>query len=106
MVFTDYDESEVAWILFDGKTVENLTNINNPAWEIIDQNVVRSTEVVFTWKEKDLSRGTLSKLIYSVKLKRHPRTAIVYVICPTVAISTFNIISFVLPTGEGLLFIH
>ena len=103
LVFTDYGESEVAWKLFKGKTVANLAEINNPSWEIIGQNVVLSKEEVYYWKEKELSSGNLSKLIYTVALKRQPRTAIVYVICPTVAISTFNIISFVLPTGEGLL---
>ena len=103
MVFTDYEESEVAWKLREGMTVESVAEISNPAWEIIGQNVVTSDEVVSNWIEKEISHGKLSKVIYTVTLKRQPRTAIVYVICPTVAISTFNIISFVLPTGEGLL---
>ena len=103
LVFTDYEESEVAWKLFEGKTFESVPEISNPAWEIIEQNVVTTTAEVYNWKENDLSQGKLSKLIYTVTLKREPRTAIVYVICPTLAISTFNIISCVLPTGEGLL---
>ena len=38
---------------------------------------------------------------YTIKLKRNPKTAIIYVILPTVLITIFNIISAWLPTGQG-----
>ena len=101
MVFTDYEESEVAWKLMRGIAVDNGTNIGNPAWNIIHQDLETSNEDFYNLKEDGIIHGKVSKLIYNVTLKREPLTAIVYVICPTVAISTFNIISFVLPTGEG-----
>ena len=101
LVFSEYEESEVSWILLKGFLLENRTNNSNPAWDIIHQYIEISDEEIFNLKEGEISPGKLSKLIYTVTLRRQPRTAIVYVICPTVAISAFNIISFVLPTGEG-----
>ena len=79
---------------------------SNPAWTIIYHNLVIGKEEIYFLKDKAISAGNISKLIYNLQLMRQPLTAIVYVICPTVAISTFNIISFVLPTGEGLFIMH
>ena len=101
LVFTDYEASEVSWILLKEITLVTNADNSNSAWDIVNQYLEITQEEIFNLKERALSQGNLSKLIYSVTLRRQPITAIVYVICPTVAISTFNMISFVLPTGEG-----
>ena len=101
LVFSDYEEAEVAWILLAALKQESLQENSNPSWNIVKENLEKSQEELYNLGEMVINKGNLSKLIYTVTLKRQPRTAIVYVICPTVAISTFNIISFVLPTGEG-----
>ena len=102
LVFTDYEASEVSWILLKEITLVTNADNSNSAWDIVNQYLEITQEEIFNLKERALSQGNLSKLIYSVTLRRQPITAIVYVICPTVAISTFNMISFVLPTGEGI----
>ena len=101
LVFSDYEESEVAWILLKALKQESVQETSNPSWNIIKENLEKSQEELYNLGEMAINKGNLSKLVYTVTLKRQPRTAIVYVICPTFAISTFNIISFVLPTGEG-----
>ena len=85
---------------------ENLETNSNPAWNIIEENEEIAEDEFYSIVEGAVSKGKFSKLIYTVTLKRQPLTAIVYVICPTVAISSFNIISFVLPTGEGIFNLH
>ena len=101
LVFSDYEVSEVSWKLLKELKLETLPENRNPSWNIIIQKLETSEEELYNIAERELKKGKISKLIYTLTLKRQPRTAIAYVICPTAAISTFNIISFVLPTGEG-----
>ena len=48
---------------------------------------------------------TKSMLNFAIKMKRNPKTAIIYVILPTLLITIFNIFSACLPTGQGI-FMH
>ena len=75
----------------------------NPAWEfkesfleigLLDAPLLFGGNIIFVNK---------SIFNYTIVLKRQPRTAIVYVILPTIAISIFNLLSLLLPSGEGLI---
>ena len=100
LVFSEYESKEVEWHIDTEKSGEE--PVVNPSWKI------RNTSSQLVPKHKMNKVGDLlnyvSKSIfqYNITLKRQPRTAVVYVILPTMAIALFNMISLLLPTGEGI----
>ncbi len=75
----------------------------NPAWELVS-NFTEVGETIIEKKEEEglLEKITKSRLVMTVEVKRNCMTALFYVITPVLAITLFNIIGFLLPTGEGL----
>ena len=101
LAFTDYNGSEVKWEVFDWSYNDDVDV--SPSWERVGESS-KVDEVVMrkAMGRKEAEYQSLSVFNYTISLKRVPRTAIVYIILPTLAITLFNLISLVLPSGEGM----
>ena len=103
LVFTEYDENEVSWL---GNGTTNSTDKDpNPGWVMADSRIEFKPEYTLIQFGKDsvpiMKRK--KKFKYILILNREPRTALVYVVIPTLAITFFNLISLLLPSGQGML---
>ena len=100
LVFSEYESKEVEWHIDTEESGED--PIVSPSWKLIN----KSSQLVphqKMYKIGDIvNNGTKSMFQYKITLKRQPRTTVVYVILPTMAIALFNMISLLLPTGEGI----
>ena len=105
LIFTEYDEKEVSWATIG---VSNETNRDvNPAWKRKeDSATVAQMKISELRGQNGTVVETKSLFNYTITMRRQPRTAIVYVILPTMAITIFNILSLLLPSGEGILWIQ
>ena len=101
LVFTDYNGSEVKWEVFDWSY--DFDEDVNPGWTRVDE-YSKVDEVVMkkAMGRKEAEYQSLSVFNYTITVRRVPRTAFVYIIMPTLAITLFNLISLVLPSGEGM----
>ena len=103
LFIAEYDENEVSWKK-EGWVVDiEFTKDASATW-IRGENITE----VSTHRENKYRNGIIvtqskSLLKFTVLLKRNPKTAITYVILPTIVIAIFNIISGLLPTSDGKL---
>ena len=106
IIFPGYAQKEVQWLFEEEDDGEERTVAEFDhyfAWEVKDKSCEPK---VSSFKVSGSAHfGNTSQLEYSVfscrlKLKRNPSTALFFVVVPTVAITVFNMISFLLPSGE------
>ena len=102
LLFSEYPANEVKWVNISESAVHrDNARDKNPAWNIIGIDTIIDDMQVPHLRGKNITFVKKSHFNYSIQLKRQPRTAIVYVIFPTMAITMFNLISLLLPSGEG-----
>ncbi len=82
-----------------GDLQANITQ-NTSAWKI-DSLKIEIRTVPERHSHEVSNPMNYSILTISIILIRNPTTAIYYVIVPTIAISIFNIVAFLLPPQEG-----
>ena len=99
LIFTEYPSEEVFWKYITLSNIEDPDT--NPAWKWIDGfpdiDFLDAPQLM----EGKITYANKSVFSFSIVLDREPRTAIVYIIMPTIAITIFNLISLLLPSGEG-----
>ena len=100
LIFTEYNKNEVIWM--DLNSTLDASRDTNPAWEFKTSFLEIAEIDVPLLVEGQITNAEKSVFTYTIVLQRQPRTAIVYIILPTVAISIFNLLSLLLPSGEGL----
>ena len=101
MIFTGYNSSELNWQKID--QFLGASRDNNPAWNIVGNFTEIEELDVQQLRDHRITLSEKSVFKYIIVLQRQPRTAIVYVILPTVAITIFNLLSLLLPSGEGFI---
>ena len=100
LIFSEYNNNEVIWM--DMNYSLDASRDTNPAWEFKTSFLEIAELDVPLLVEGHITNAEKSVFTYTIVLQRQPRTAIVYIILPTVAISIFNLLSLLLPSGEGL----
>ncbi len=98
-VFDDYVSSEVAWIQLNTKAQKLYKNSSE--WEMMSQNRTIDQVTVYTVNNDSFEEQKKSRFTYYVELRRNPSQPIAYVVIPTVLISSFNIIAYILPSNSG-----
>ena len=102
LVFPEFNEEDVIWKLNGWVTTDSAHLTINPSWTFIrNYSEVINYRITKRIGDREINESK-SVFKHTVVLKRHPRTTIVYVILPTMAIALFNLISLLLPTGEGM----
>ena len=99
LVFTEYNKDEVYWM--EKNHTQIASRDTNPAWDFKESSLeidLLDAPLLFEGNVQFVNKSVFN---YTIILKRQPRTAIVYVILPTIAISIFNLLSLLLPSGEG-----
>ena len=97
--FEDVSEKEIQWQLLPYN--EEVNEQSNSKWilqPIDDTLAIKRTDAnIF----EDGITTTISKLYftYKINLKRVPMPAFIYIVFPTIVITLFNIVSFLLPNG-------
>ena len=90
-------------------------------WEKLDQTLLKNPTVSQGWihlqedsiniyeeelalksENKKMEVRTTSVLVITMKLKRDSFAAWAFIIVPTLSITVFNIIAYILPPGEGM----
>ena len=94
LIFPDYNENEVRWKIGGRLLDQEGESGENPLWKV--KNTTIKTSRYQSRQEEEYK----SLLNYTITLKRDPGTAIIYIILPTISISTFNLISLLLPSGQ------
>ena len=99
LIFSEYNKNELLWK--DIHYNPDASRDTNPEWEFIESFLEIGLLDAPLLLQGNITTANKSVLYYTIGLKRQPRTAIVYVIFPTIAISIFNLLSLLLPSGEG-----
>ncbi len=99
-MFEDYSSSEVAWETMNYNF--SLKDKENMAWTVIS-----NSDEIKPFKAKVLSSDNLkeiekSEYSYIVTLQRNPTSPVMYLIVPTVIISIFNNLAYLVPGNGGL----
>ena len=98
--FNEYESKEVTWHIDNDDST--FKPVMNPSWTLVHKSIQIVPHEIRHKVGEIVENTTKSLFQFSITLKRQPRTAIVYVILPTLAIAVFNLISLLLPTGEGI----
>ena len=100
--FHGYTSKEVVWekldqTLYKDPTVsQGWNHLQEDSIDIYDEELELKSE------NKTIEIRTTSVLVISVKLKRDSFAAWAFIIVPTLSITVFNIIAYILPPGEGM----
>ena len=96
-----YKSNEVVWKELD--LIISTETQTSDAWELINNysEIINHT-ISIESTEYDLETHTISKFVFTVQLKRNPISAIFYVVVPTFAITIMSIMSYIIPSSEGM----
>ncbi len=99
--FAGYKSNEVFWK--DLNFIIDVSHSDSTSWTLIENASIRIiNEKIIIHGANYSNVQKVSKLNIRVKVKRNPISAFYYVVCPTMAITFFNIVAYIIPSGEGL----